>query len=89
MMFWMQLVLTVLGVWWLCGVVNVALMQAFSSTAHVDFNDNYRGATLSLCYGLGPIATLVCLVWGLIKMPLKLGTRWGRALGRLINPNNG
>jgi len=86
--------------WWACGVINVAGVQAFSPSSYVDFHTCNRTSTLGLCFGLGPILTVIGLVLLLGRMLydygvarpivvcIKYGTRWGRALGRLINPDN-
>jgi hypothetical protein len=86
-MIWFYFVAAALLIWWVCGTLNVALIQAVSDP-HADFNEDNRGTTLAICFVTGPFLTLAALCWFSIKQPIRYGTIWGRTLGRKINPDN-
>lgn len=79
-------VLGALLFWYVCGIVNVAGVQAFSPTNYKDFNEYNRSSTLGICFGVGPAFTLfgigyLIFRFGMYK-PIQWGTRIGRAVGR-------
>jgi hypothetical protein len=86
-MTWILIVPVCLFVWWLFGLLNVAGVQMWGTPA-VDFHPGVRGSTLVMCFGLGPILTLGVVTFFMVRKPIQLGTRWGRYLGRKINPDN-
>lgn len=73
--------------WYGCGILCVAGLQAWSSNVEEAFKYN-RAATLWLCYGLGPFLVILFPLWSVVKLPIRYGTWAGRALGRKINPDN-
>jgi hypothetical protein len=81
-------ILAFLLFWYVCGVVNITLIQAFSSSVQHDFGQYERNITLCLCYCLGLFGTILLLLFFFGQTPIKYGTRFGRWLGRKINPNN-
>jgi hypothetical protein len=75
--------LIVIVAWYVLGVINVAFTQAFIGD-HV-FSQYQRNSTLWLLYALAPPMFIVFVVYGLSQYPIKLGTRYGRRVGRFIH----
>jgi 4-hydroxybenzoate polyprenyltransferase len=70
--------------WYVCGVFNVAVIQATERPDDRSFDRYHRTPTLWLCYGAGGALAFIILLWLVIKIPVKSGTRFGRYVGRII-----
>lgn len=76
-----EIILAVLLIWWLCAVFNIATFQWINND---NFNNSNRTTTMFLSFLIGPFTTVIILVVSAGYFPLKLGTRWGRMLGRKL-----
>jgi hypothetical protein len=75
------IILATLFIWWICGVINIAITQAYLG-GDSNFDDYNRPVVLGFCYLAGPVFTIVIGGGLLLQKPIQLGTRWGRMIGR-------
>jgi hypothetical protein len=79
----MIICLTILVLWYVCGVLNIVITQA-ALGGDVNFTDYNRTVILWFTYGLGPLMLMAILLYAVTRLPIKYGTRFGRHLGRLV-----
>lgn len=80
-MAWYYIVALVLALWWLCGTINVGVVQAVFGNQEFGYS---RNSTLCMCYIPAPFIFVGFFVVLVAYFPVKLGTRWGRIIGRKV-----